>query len=579
MLARVASVVVAALLGSSAAQALPNPDLRFRVGANHHLGDDSFVAVHHRAPRSADSEAERMAVHLRYVRAYLGGRPATSPARAARRAELLGYLDDYIAKGVTPTNDALPWRSPVFIDHTGAICAVGYLIERSVGRALAEQIAAAHRYDYLEDIAAAMPAVAEWIAASGFTIDELASIQPAYAEPAPDTWRVWDLAKIAPPDGPLTDGDASGNIKRGQMDGEWTTKSRDGVVIGRGTLRRGAGTWTGFYGDGKTKLAEGPYRRSMANGRWQFFHPSGKVAAEGAFINGQRSGRWRFYYDDAAHTLLSDGRFGFLGRPAGRWRHYDQQGALLATTWTETPAQFDDHELTVNGGEGYVLAIEPGADGVRHDIHSGAVQNGRVTIETYRQRLERLALGREQIYIHTLAFADDAEVIYDADGNRLAHTNQGWTSANCHWATSRRAIAATGDIARLHGVLYNEVRRRSTVNGDAGAAKDPGPRCTGSRAVGAPRAAILDRMVAARAATRAVTPEFIRRLVLDQPLIGPVDPVGDSAEASEDFARLLAATTVEYREWPQVDKRFLLAFDTMPGRRRCPWAAPCHDNR
>jgi hypothetical protein len=139
----------------------------FRDGANHHLGDDSFVAEVGRAPTSADSEALRMRTHLRYVRDRLAQRPPTRPELAARRAELLGYLDDYIAHGIAPRNDALPWRSPVFIDDGGNICAVGYLIERSVGRALAERIARAHRYDFLEDIAAALPEVRAWVESSG----------------------------------------------------------------------------------------------------------------------------------------------------------------------------------------------------------------------------------------------------------------------------------------------------------------------------------------------------------------------------------------------------------------------------
>src|SRR4051812_40122599 len=131
----------------------------FRDGANHHLGDGSFVAEVGRSPTSADSEALRMRLHLRYVRDRLAQQPPTRPELAARRAELLGYLDDYIARGTTPRNEALPWRSPVFIDDGGNICAVGYLIERSVGRALAERIARGHRYDFLEDIAAALPEV------------------------------------------------------------------------------------------------------------------------------------------------------------------------------------------------------------------------------------------------------------------------------------------------------------------------------------------------------------------------------------------------------------------------------------
>jgi len=173
----------ALLLVAGSASALPNPDPRFRPGANHHLGDDSFVAAHGRAPTEADTEAARMKLHLQHVRALLAASPATRPELAARRAELLGYLDDYIAKGITPKNSTLPWRSAVFIDDGGAICAVGYLIERSAGRAVAERVAAAHRLDFLEDIAAAMPDVRAWIDGSGFTLRELASIQPGYEGP------------------------------------------------------------------------------------------------------------------------------------------------------------------------------------------------------------------------------------------------------------------------------------------------------------------------------------------------------------------------------------------------------------
>jgi hypothetical protein len=46
--------------------------------------------------------------------------PATSPARAARRALLLGYLGDYIARGITPRNTYVSWQNPVFIDAEGS---------------------------------------------------------------------------------------------------------------------------------------------------------------------------------------------------------------------------------------------------------------------------------------------------------------------------------------------------------------------------------------------------------------------------------------------------------------------------
>ncbi len=150
-------ILLSLLCAAGSAFALPNPDTRFRPGANHHLGDDSFLAKHERTPGEGDTEKARMKVHLEHIRSLLASRAATKPELAGRRAEILGYLDDYIARGITPTNAHLPWRAPVFIDDGGAICAVGYLIERSVGRALPERIAKQHRYEFLEDIVAAMP--------------------------------------------------------------------------------------------------------------------------------------------------------------------------------------------------------------------------------------------------------------------------------------------------------------------------------------------------------------------------------------------------------------------------------------
>src|SRR5215467_12126707 len=97
-------------------------------GANHHIGDESFVEKFGRAPRASDPESVRMTTHLQHVHDWLASRPATRPELATRRAEILAAFQTYIDKGTTPRNVDLPWRTPVFIDEEGTICAVGYLI-------------------------------------------------------------------------------------------------------------------------------------------------------------------------------------------------------------------------------------------------------------------------------------------------------------------------------------------------------------------------------------------------------------------------------------------------------------------
>lgn len=318
-------VVVLVLAVAATSSARPTRD-----GANHHLGDDSFVARFGRLPTARDGEHLRMRVHLEYVHDLLAAGAPTRPERARRRGELLGYLDDYIAKGITPVNSYVPWRNPVFIDRDGNICAVGYLIERSAGRALAETIAATHRLDYLEDIAAAMPEVAAWVDDSGFTLAELASIQPGYEGPEVEHVDGWAAAELV--DGPyeLRQGEVAvtGAFANKQMVGAWK-RTRGDVVLGKGTFVRGTGKWTSFRPDG-ARMAEGTFVKSRAEGTWRFFHPSGRLAATGAMHHGKRDGVWTFFYDEPRTVVLARGHFEH-GEVVGSWKHFDPKGKLVAT--------------------------------------------------------------------------------------------------------------------------------------------------------------------------------------------------------------------------------------------------------
>jgi len=388
---------------ATASHALAPGDLErgFREGANHHVGDDSFALQFGRLPGPNDDEHIRMHAHFVHVRGWLGSRSPTKPELASRRQEILGYFDEYVAKGTTPQNAHVPWRTPVFIDDRGTICAVGYLIERSVGRPLAEKIAKEHRYNVLEDIAAAMPEVRAWVDSSGLTLEELASVQPGYTPVV--TWNSQDLVT-----GPV-----------------------DGSPLDL-TTSKSSGTWRSAYPNG-ARLAQGPYVDKRPNGTWRFFHPSGNLAAQGDFLMGSRDGVWKFFRDTKDPTLMAVGSFS-SGSLTDEWRHYDSSGKLVAVARNASPAPWS--------GAGYLLDVVPSAEKVRHWVHQGNVAGTR-------HRLDFLADGSEQIYVH-----DNEDIAYDAGGHKLTRVDGTWQASDCHWNRVRKMSASHGDVVTLNGLTF-----------------------------------------------------------------------------------------------------------------------------
>ncbi|MBL7952023.1 MAG: hypothetical protein JNM62_09910 [Flavobacteriales bacterium] len=127
-----------------------------------------------------NSDAERIAEHLHRVRQHLADNAPENISHLARshRSALLDALETYADRGVFPMNNGVAGRSPVFIDEFGNACAVGHLMITSGDAELAERISQEMNLAYVHDIA--LPEVAEWATTNGFTIDELAWIQPTY---------------------------------------------------------------------------------------------------------------------------------------------------------------------------------------------------------------------------------------------------------------------------------------------------------------------------------------------------------------------------------------------------------------
>ncbi|MFT5724686.1 MAG: hypothetical protein ACI9JN_001807, partial [Bacteroidia bacterium] len=125
------------------------------------------------------SDLDRIQYHLYHVISYLTkNNLPTDQSMLENRLSLLSELKTYTDKKVFPTNLYHRERTPYFIDDNGVHCAVGYMIKVSGNQSLANKISAEHNYDYLKDIKT--PGVTDWAKTYGFTLDELAWIQPGY---------------------------------------------------------------------------------------------------------------------------------------------------------------------------------------------------------------------------------------------------------------------------------------------------------------------------------------------------------------------------------------------------------------
>ena len=145
-----------------------------------------------------DNDEERIACHLRLVIDQLekSSTLGLSPKAANQRQALLDSLRTYAEQKRFPINNYYVQRTPCFIDDFNTHCAVGHLMKVSGDGALALQVSKEHNYDYLKNIKT--PGVKKWAHAHGFTLEELAWIQPSYGTPS----YTFGLGKSI--DGPVT---------------------------------------------------------------------------------------------------------------------------------------------------------------------------------------------------------------------------------------------------------------------------------------------------------------------------------------------------------------------------------------
>lgn len=150
------------------------------------IGDESYRAKYGAEPDKRTFENERITTHLQYVQQKLLDRNVDflSQQQQENRTKYLNRLTDYIRQGEFPQNNAFPnQHRPNFIDSEGRICAVGYLIEQSMGHEVAESINDKYQYEYVLKMDSNV--LEKWAQRNGFTVRELAMIQPAYDDRDP----------------------------------------------------------------------------------------------------------------------------------------------------------------------------------------------------------------------------------------------------------------------------------------------------------------------------------------------------------------------------------------------------------
>jgi len=160
------------------------PDAGRKQTVNPILGDVSFISKFGHQPDARTDEDLRIRTHLEYVEDLLRKKNISNLSLELRqkRKHALDLLHDYWTTGVFPRNyDYKDSRKPCFIDKDNRICAVGYLIEHTAGRRIAEDINNKHKYDRI--LAMNDDLVDSWIISSGLSKEECAMIQPTYGPP------------------------------------------------------------------------------------------------------------------------------------------------------------------------------------------------------------------------------------------------------------------------------------------------------------------------------------------------------------------------------------------------------------
>lgn len=125
---------------------------------------------------------QRIQLHLTLIAAYLRRKEVShlSLTQKKNREVYLKKLKEYAKIGVFPKNTNHQLSTPYFVDNEGVMCAVGSLVYQSGATELVDLIHERSNNKYLKELQEEYDEIENWADENGFTLDELAWIQPVY---------------------------------------------------------------------------------------------------------------------------------------------------------------------------------------------------------------------------------------------------------------------------------------------------------------------------------------------------------------------------------------------------------------
>ena len=171
------------LLVGTAVSGQTNLEQERMAAINPHWKNISLSAEQSQQVRQCLSTTSLIQLHLKWVAEHLAEatkRMDLDEATSIKRQNLIETLTDYYQRRLFPINTVSREPTPVFVDELGTHCAVGYLLHVSGYDDVVGKISEENNLGYVNELNLDYPMLGIWAEAYGFTIDELAWIQPEY---------------------------------------------------------------------------------------------------------------------------------------------------------------------------------------------------------------------------------------------------------------------------------------------------------------------------------------------------------------------------------------------------------------